>query len=74
MMGTPRSIRNLAMDCETRASWARNCATESNRMAAMAIMRKQIEAANGCRMFANEMEAVADLLDRASDEMRRMQE
>lgn len=74
MMGTLRHIRNLAMDCETKASWARNCSMESNRMAAMAIMRKQIEAANGCRMFANEMEAVADLLDRASDELRRGQE
>lgn len=71
MMGTPRSIRNLALECETRASWLRNCSVESNRVAAMALMRKQAEAAAGCRVFANGLEEAAELLDRASDELRR---
>ena len=63
-------IKALAMDCETKASWLRNCSVESNRMAAMAIMRRQIEAASGCRAFANDLEHAAELLDQASTALR----
>ena len=70
MASKKAQIRMFVEECETHSSRMHNASIEGHRLAAMALLRREPEAALSSRVFAGDIEEVSRLLEKSARLLR----